>query len=614
MTETDLLMKTFKIILLLLMPLMVSAQFNPAYHGDYFVAPWGNDSNNGQDTAHSFATWQKAFNTADAGDTVYYRGGVYYPQNQLAGLSTATAIAPRTVQGVYTGTVYGNSGTAGNLICHFAYPNEYPILDCSQVDTAGHKYNTGVSMYLAEYINFRGLKVRNVYQTQPNNDPLDLEAKVATGWGMYVCANLTFENITVHDIGGRGFSGSFTAGSFGIETDTTRFINCDLYNLNDHLSSTPGNAADGYKMDSEPGGYYIFSFGRSWNCTDDGIDMSGSGITVYNNCWSFLNGNTGSVDGNGFKSGAVRDSITEPSRLVNNCISAYNRGIGFYDLEYAIYYRTNARYSNNISFYNGIGISIPNNAVHNPGRSLSFYRNNIVYGTRQTDAGGRPYHLDVVDIYQESHNTWDYGEAGSLPNWIPTDTVTVTNVDFQVTDSATIINQLKAPRKADGSLPDITAFRLAIGSDLIGAGTNVGMSATPDIGIDWAYLDAQSEPDSTANDITGFAISGQTGSSTINFTNHTVGITMPYGTDVTNLTPTISVSSGAIISPTSGTARNFTSPQTYTVTALDGETEQVWTVTVTVDSAPTPSTGRKVTRGSNGRVMVSGNGHIIYVL
>jgi hypothetical protein len=58
----------------------------------------------------------------------------------------------------------------------------------------------------------------------------------------------------------------------------------------------------------------------------------------------------------------------------------------------------------------------------------------------------------------------------------------------------------------------------------------------------------------------------------------TVSVIVPYGTDVTNLTPTITVPSGATISP--GGARNFTGPVTYTVTPAEGDAE-TWTVTVT---------------------------------
>ena len=42
----------------------------------YYVAPTGNDTYPGSIT-QPWLTWQKAFSTAQAGDTVYFRGGVY---------------------------------------------------------------------------------------------------------------------------------------------------------------------------------------------------------------------------------------------------------------------------------------------------------------------------------------------------------------------------------------------------------------------------------------------------------------------------------------------------------------------------------------------------------
>lgn len=51
--------------------------------------------------------------------------------------------------------------------------------------------------------------------------------------------------------------------------------------------------------------------------------------------------------------------------------------------------------------------------------------------------------------------------------------------------------------------------------------------------------------------------------------------------DVTALAPVFSMSPGATCVPPSGTERDFTTPQTYTVTSQDGLTEEIYTVTVT---------------------------------
>ncbi|HTM68404.1 MAG TPA: S8 family serine peptidase, partial [Candidatus Binatia bacterium] len=71
----------------------------------------------------------------------------------------------------------------------------------------------------------------------------------------------------------------------------------------------------------------------------------------------------------------------------------------------------------------------------------------------------------------------------------------------------------------------------------------------------------------------------------INETDHTVAATVPFGTNVAVLVPTVTVSQGASVNPASGAARDFTNPVTYTVTALDASA-QAYTVTVTVGAQP----------------------------
>jgi hypothetical protein len=78
--------------------------------------------------------------------------------------------------------------------------------------------------------------------------------------------------------------------------------------------------------------------------------------------------------------------------------------------------------------------------------------------------------------------------------------------------------------------------------------------------------------------ITNFSFGGV--AATISGNNITANV--PYGTDITNVAPQISVSAGATITPASGLARDFSSPLTYTVTAEDGQTTTTFTVTITV--------------------------------
>jgi autotransporter-associated beta strand protein len=58
-----------------------------------------------------------------------------------------------------------------------------------------------------------------------------------------------------------------------------------------------------------------------------------------------------------------------------------------------------------------------------------------------------------------------------------------------------------------------------------------------------------------------------------------IRLEVPYATDVTALAPNIKVSADATVTPASGTARDFSKPQAYTVTARDGSTK-TYVVTV----------------------------------
>ena len=70
---------------------------------------------------------------------------------------------------------------------------------------------------------------------------------------------------------------------------------------------------------------------------------------------------------------------------------------------------------------------------------------------------------------------------------------------------------------------------------------------------------------------------------TIDESTKEIAATVPMGTDVSALVPTITVSNGASIDPVSGMATDFTQPITYTVTAEDGS-QASYTAIVTVEN------------------------------
>ena len=90
---------------------------------------------------------------------------------------------------------------------------------------------------------------------------------------------------------------------------------------------------------------------------------------------------------------------------------------------------------------------------------------------------------------------------------------------------------------------------------------------------------------SSAKALSSFTFGSLSPAVTATVSGNSVMATVPFGTNVTALAPTISLSDKATVSPASGVAHNFSNSVNYTVTAEDGST-QVYTVAVGVGVAP----------------------------
>ncbi|WP_425393071.1 cadherin domain-containing protein [Ekhidna sp.] len=91
----------------------------------------------------------------------------------------------------------------------------------------------------------------------------------------------------------------------------------------------------------------------------------------------------------------------------------------------------------------------------------------------------------------------------------------------------------------------------------------------------------------TENDIEAFTFAEIEGSAVIDEGAHTVTAEAVAGTDISTITPSITISTNASISPDTGVEQDFSSPVTYAVTAEDGSSQD-WNVTITEETvAPT---------------------------
>jgi hypothetical protein len=140
-------------------------------------------------------------------------------------------------------------------------------------------------------------------------------------------------------------------------------------------------------------------------------------------------------------------------------VSFYNRSAGFYQNHHPVnnYYYNNTAYKNGVNF-NMLGYDL---ATGNDSIGMGIYKNNAAFsGTATSNASGA----------DAAYNSWD------IPG------LTVSASDFESIDTAAGIY---APRKADGSLPDVKFMHLSTGSGLIDKGVNVGLpysGSAPDLG------------------------------------------------------------------------------------------------------------------------------------
>ena len=400
----------------------------------YFVATNGNDNNPGT-FSQPWATWQKAFTSTsvNAGDIVYFRGGVY-----------------QTTVKTGLGIEATRSGTENNWIYYMNYPGETPILDCGNIVQSDIQYtglrNVGIEFSNIYYVKLVGLTVRNVKQYYDRNFGVGI--RVSGG-------NMILERCTAYNIWGHGFETWFgdKAG------DKVYFINCDAYNCNDIISGNPpgsnaGNTGAGFSLwDSSSnalGEVHLYNC-RAWNASDQGFQTGASHYVEAVGCWSFENKAYGMGGGTGWKMGWM-DYEAQPRKMYNNLV-ACNDGSGFLTNEwYGVDIPVTELYNNLVyknGLKNGFGFEI-SSLESGPSNDelLRVFKNNLAYGNINGDI-----FTYANSQYTHDHNSWD-------------SSVSVNDNDFISLNCS----QLKNPRKSDGSLPDITFGHLARGSDLIDKG------------------------------------------------------------------------------------------------------------------------------------------------
>lgn len=244
--------------------------------------------------------------------------------------------------------------------------------------------------------------------------------------------------------------GNAGPGFYFFATQDTVFTNCDAFANRDALSG--GGNSDGFAfVDGGTGNKWIRC--RSWNNSDDGFDCWDTDNRIeIEECWAWSNGyaadgTTAAGDGNGFKLGR---NTAGTRHLLTRCIAAENRVRGFdnngsggvHTLRHCAAYATGGRHSLGDYVFDTTAATVLQNC-------LSFSAD--------------------VDLHANvTATTCSWTEA------------TVTGADF----AGVNVSQLALSR-ASGALPTIDFLRPVTGSDLIDAGTDIGLAfdgTAPDIG------------------------------------------------------------------------------------------------------------------------------------
>ncbi len=322
------------------------------------------------------------------------------------------------------------SGTSAQRIGLLAYPGEHPVLDGDSMKVSGSNRVFNLS---GSYWTISGLEIMRAGDN-----------------GMRITgSNNIVQQCAFHD-----------NWDTGLQLDNgaayNQVVNCDSYN---NMDSSQGNA-DGFAAKLNVGTGNSFTGCRAWYNSDDGWDgylRGANGVTTtLDRCWSFANGylanglpSTGNA--NGFKMGGSDSMNLEHNMTLTRCLAFANRAKGF-DQNHD---KGSMTLLNCTAYLNGTNYSVYE--ALDSGKTLTL-ENCVCLGVL-----GRVGSFAVL-----ATNSW-------MPPFSATD------ADFASIDTAGV----RGPRGSDGSLPEVAFLHLAAGSDLIDAGTVVGLpyeGPRPDLG------------------------------------------------------------------------------------------------------------------------------------
>ncbi len=400
----------------------------------YYAAPGGNDVTGDGSFEKPFYSVQKAIDLVMPGDTIYMKGGTYHYTTRINADKTGEA--------------------DGGTICLFAEKGKRALLDFSAMPLDASNQGIRVS---GSYWHFYGLDIKGA-----GDNGMLIERNKPSG-GTYVDVK-TRTDEAHHNI--VEFCSFFENKDTGLQlknlAEYNQIINCDSYYNRD-----PGDGnADGFapKLTVGTGNYFYGC--RAWNNSDDGWDgilaetadggFPDDMLTVMENCWAFNNGfwkdgKETKGNGNGFKLGGSGTYDKRHNVIMRRCLAFNNLMKGF-DQNHNVGSMTLI----NCTGYSNKYLANKNHYTYKidgtilaPGKKLTLINSVAVCDGLDVDKSA----YAPCQLIGGERITCDFMTSAS---------------DYVTIDTTGVL----APRKADGSLPDVNFMQIKSGnSKLIDTGT-----------------------------------------------------------------------------------------------------------------------------------------------
>ncbi|MBQ4222621.1 MAG: right-handed parallel beta-helix repeat-containing protein [Prevotella sp.] len=419
-----------------------------------YVAPWGGDNGDGT-WEHPYYNLQMAVDKTSAGDTIYVRGGTYYPTMKKDGTKTTVRL--------------NKSGSPEAWYTIKTFPGEFPILNFR--DQPKKQSVRGIQLD-GDYWHIYGLHV-----TEAGDNGM----KVEGSHNIIERCTFSYNDDTGLQLGfGHQFSDSHPGvssndGSYCAYNDV---VDCDSY-LN-YDTDNRGSDADGFacKMHNGKGNRFIRC--RAWHNSDDAWDLyeTDFGVKLIE-CWAWgsgreedfgwagLDGGSFQGNGNGIKlggngSGGSSKGVHEAWRCVAFNCNKTGSVKGFDENSH----KGGVMLVNCLAFGNGYDYMFEDCAS---AATFSFY-NNVCLGR-----------IEVKGTFTDSHNAMSSETKNAWKNNVLTS-------GFSEADYVSLTEEdAMAPRAIDGSLPTRFA-RLKSNSVLIDKGLDMKNEMQDEFPFTWQEI------------------------------------------------------------------------------------------------------------------------------